>query len=387
MHTWDAIVVGGGPAGSATAARLAAGGCRVLLLDRERFPRRKPCGECVNPAAVAALRQLGAWPAVEELPHAPLLGWTIAAPGGDRFTGRFPSEVRGIAVARTVFDHALLRFAEDRGAEVRTGVRVTELERQGSRVAGVRTAAGEVLRARVVIGADGLRSAVARRLGLPRRAPRLLKIALTAHLEDVAVPAGCGELRASANGCLGVAAVGEGLANVTVVVAGAGRRDVAGEAERYFDEAVARYGLAGRRVDEVLATGPFDCPMRDVVADGALLVGDAAGYYDPFTGQGIYRALRGAELAAGALLPALAAGEVSAAALRGYARAEHREFAPGERLQHLVEAFVSRPRWLGWAARRLTRRPALGDSLIRATGDLVHPRTLLRPSLLAQLAF
>jgi menaquinone-9 beta-reductase len=238
-----------------------------------------------------------------------------------------------------------------------------------------------VVRGRV-IGADGLRSVVARRLGLLRRPPRLRKIALTAHLEGVAVPSGWGELRASAGGCVGIALVDDRIANVTVVVTAPRRQELAGDPEAYFDAAVRRYGVTGRRVDRVLATGPFDCPMRDVAAEGALLVGDAAGYYDPFTGQGIYRALRGAELAAGAVL-----GGPTSASLRAYSREVRREFSPGERLQHLVEAFVSRPRLLGWAARRLERRPALGDALIRATGDLAHPRTLLRPALLAQLAF
>ncbi|HKP75126.1 MAG TPA: FAD-dependent oxidoreductase, partial [Longimicrobiaceae bacterium] len=81
----EVVVVGAGPAGSATAARLAQAGHDVLLLDRAVFPRRKPCAECVNPAGVQALRRLGAWDAVSAAGHAPLHGWHIAAVGGDAF--------------------------------------------------------------------------------------------------------------------------------------------------------------------------------------------------------------------------------------------------------------------------------------------------------------
>jgi len=384
--TWDAIVVGGGPAGSATAARLSADGWRVLLVDRSAFPRRKPCGECVNPAGVDALRRLGVLERVLASDPAPLGGWRISAADGRAFVGRFPKGVRGLGIPRARLDALLLDHARAAGAEVRTGVRVTELLRDpDGRVHGV-VAGEEAAEARVVVGADGLRSIVLRRLGLLARAPRLRKLALTAHVRGMDGLRGRGELRTRGRGCLGVAEVGGGTANVTVVVPADAAGEVDGDPGGYFDAALRRYGLAdAERVDEVLATGPFDFPARAVAADGALLVGDAAGYYDPFTGQGIYRALRGAELAAEALGAALRRGDVSAATLAPYERAHRRAFRGGERLQHVVEAFVSRPPWLRWAAGRLHRRPALADAIIRATGDVRPARSLLRPTLIAQL--
>lgn len=384
----DAIMVGGGPAGSATAARLAAAGHSVLLLDRAEFPRRKACGECVNPAGVAALHALGAWDAVEAATHARLDGWRIRPGEEEGFRGRFPGDVHGIGIAREVLDPILLEHARGQGAEVRTGVRVTGVVREGGGVVGVRAIGDDgverEIRARLVVGADGLRSVVVRRLELLRRAPRLRKVALTAHVGGVdAVGCGWGELRALGRGCVGMAEVGGGRCNVTVVVAGGEAREVAGDPAGFFDDALRRFGFAdARRVDEVLSTGPFDFPVRSAVVDGALLVGDAAGYYDPFTGQGIFRALRGAELAARTADAALRAGDVSAAALAPYERARRRAFGPGERVQQLVEAFVSRPALLRLMSRGFSRRPALGDAIIRVTGDVRPVRSLLNPALL-----
>ncbi|HEX8273375.1 MAG TPA: NAD(P)/FAD-dependent oxidoreductase [Longimicrobiaceae bacterium] len=390
-ETWDAVVVGAGPAGSATAARLARAGWAVLLLDRAEFPRRKPCGECVNPAGVEALRRLGALEAVLAAGPAPLAGWLIRAGGADGFAGGFPEGRGGLGIAREVLDTVLLEHARACGARVRTGVRVRDLLREGARVRGVAASGpdGQVeIPARVVVGADGLRSVVLRRLGLVRRPPRLRKVALTAHVRGADGLGTRGELRVRGDGCLGIAPVGGGLANASVVVAGRAAQAVGGDAAGCFDRALREYGFeAMERVDEVLATGPFDWPVRRAVADGAVLVGDAAGYYDPFTGQGIFRALRGAELAAEAVDGALLRGDASAAALAGYERARRRAFGPGERMQRLVEAFVARPRALAAVSRRLGRSPELADALIRVTGDLAPVRSLLHPALLLRLAW
>jgi menaquinone-9 beta-reductase len=389
--TYDVVIVGGGPAGSATAIRLARRGHHVILLDREQFPRAKPCGECLNPAAVRELEELGVLSRLLALPHEILEGWRISAPSGRFFLGHFPSSAFGIAMQRSLLDAALLDEARIAGAEVRCGCRVADLHWEGREVRGVITDRGsgsERVRARLVIGADGLRSVVMRRLRVGRRAPRLRKVALTAHAGSGPDLGGRGELHITPGGCIGVAAVGAGRVNITVVVqASEARSGLAEGAEIFFDRAMTEHPRLREfiRQDEVLTTGPFDWPVRTAVASGALLVGDAAGYYDPFTGQGIFRALRGAAIAADSAHAGLSGDLATDTALRRYERERRRIFRPGERLQHLIEAVVSREKLFEVAARGLNAAPAVADRLVGVAGDLHPVRSLLDPRLLRAL--
>ena len=185
---WDSIVVGAGPAGSATALLLARAGARVLLLDRARFPREKPCSEYLSPESTRVLERLGphVLAAVAAASPAHLTGMKVVAPSGAGVVGRF--ETFSFALPRTRFDTILRDAAQAAGAEVREGVKVEELLYDDGAVAGVAsrvTGNGkrDSYRARVVVGADGLRSVVARRLGMVRTsAPR--RIAFTAHVAD-----------------------------------------------------------------------------------------------------------------------------------------------------------------------------------------------------------
>ena len=388
----DVLVVGAGPAGSALAGLLAARGRTVRVVDRARFPRPKPCGECLNPGAVAALERLGLLDAVLELEPAVLRGWDVETDGGRTARGRFGDGSWGMAVARERLDLRLVEVARARGAVVEEGVRVVGA-RAGSAgdppAALVREPDGaeREARARVVVGADGLRSVVARAVDAVRRPPRLRKLSLTCRVEGEGPAADRGRLVLRDGLTVGLAPVqrGGGRWNATVVV-GSERdgRAVAADPEG-FAAAALDGGLGpwpgGRRVvGGPWASGPFDWPMRRAAAPGVLLVGDAAGYYDPLTGQGIYRALLSAELAADAIDRALAAGRTFEDPFDSYARRLRRALAPGRRVQRVVEGVVSRP-WLRRAVvgRLGTAGPSM-DALVRVTGDAAPASSLLRSS-------
>ncbi len=398
----DVIVVGAGPAGSVTAKLLAGRGLDVLVLDRAAFPRPKPCGDCMSAAATSLLDRLGLLPAVLHAGAAPIERWDIVAPDGSVATGRF-ADRPALALERRVLDALLLDSARSAGARFRQG-RVDRLRRgPGRRVVGVAMRDGAVLTARLVVGADGLRSVVARELGVIQRTPRLRKVSLTAHVTIPGPPGSPaaftmrhGEMHVLRGGVLGVAPAGPGRYNLTLVVDDRHARSLAEQGPEAFFMAwlrrvqTVRNRFGGVELGRLLASGPFDWPTRSPVADGSALVGDAAGYYDPFTGQGIYRAMAGAELLAGEVGPVLAeAGDERALdrALDRYATAERRLTGPTRRVQRVVEAVVSRPRLADVVIGRLAGAAPAMDRLVEVTGDLRPPASLISPAVVSSFLF
>ncbi len=388
----DCLVVGGGPAGAATATLLAQAGWQVVLLDRAIFPRPKPCSESISPEAAAVLARLGVLAAVEAAGAVRQAGFAVRAPGGAMFRGEFAAitayhSFYGArwSLDRATLDHTLLRHAAAAGVEVREGWAVTDLLWDGAQVVGVRaTCAGQQhnLRARVVVGADGLRSAVARRLGgVRRRGPE--RLALVAYYRGISGVGAFGEMVLGADRYLGLGPLPDGLVNVALV-ARVGTVDLQGGPAAALDRALrALPQLTGRlenavAVSETWATGPFAVRARRVVAPGALLVGDAADFFDPFTGEGIYTALRGAELAAATIGAALGRNDLSLRALRPYVWARRRAFASKWLIERLIYAAVSRP----WLINRLAPRLAhssLRHTLLGVTANFVPAWELLRP--------
>ncbi len=400
----EVIVVGGGPAGASTAWFLARAGMDVLLVDRARFPRDKPCAEYLSPQASRILSEMGVLGAIEDAGAAQLAGMRVRAPNGVVIHGEFAASHgfrgfrdRGLALPRRQLDALLLARTRDAGARVIEEAVVRDVARGGAgRVDGIEVETGSgrrTLRAPLVIGADGLRSVVGRRLGLVRtgRFPR--RVAVVAHYGGVDGMGRCGEMHVDAAGYLGLADVGHGMTNVAVVVPAEAARTIGGAPGDFLDRWIAGRPHLARRfarahsLTTARVTGPFNSRARRAWAPGCALVGDAADFFDPFTGEGIYAALRGGEL----LTPyAFEAARATTArrhdiALAAYDRCQRDAFRGKRLVERLVGTAVAVPWILDRAARALVARRDMADLLVGVTGDFVPPREVLRPAFLARL--
>ena len=401
----DVLVIGGGPAGASTAFHLRRHGVDVRIVDRARFPRPKTCAEYLSPEASRLLAAMGVLEAVERGGAARLSGMIVRAPNGRRIQGEFAASHgfrgfrdHGLALRREILDTLLLDSARQAGAGVEEGMRVSELLRDGSgRVVGVRArdGAGRIVerRARIVVGADGLRSVVARRLGVARTFRWPSRVALVAHWRGIADIGSCGEMHVTSGGYVGLADVGGGETNVALVVPTSRGREIAGDPAGFVERWIAATPhLAARfagavRTDDVRATGPFASRARRAWAPGAALVGDAADFFDPFTGEGVYAALRGGELLAGFVAESLAASDARRAdrALAAYDAARRREFGGKWRVERIVAAAVASPPLIDRAAAALERRRDMADLLVGVAGDFVPAAEVLRPRYLLSL--
>ena len=388
----DVIVVGAGPAGAATAIFLAEHGLAVRLLDRARFPRPKICGEYLSPEAPRLLDRLGALKAVDAV-ASPLRGMRITAPDGRKLVGRYhaigswrPYREHAMALSREVLDSILVDRVRALPVELSEGVRVTDVVVSGDRVRGVEAVEADgrrlTLLAPLTVAADGRASVVAQRLGL-RRPHRLRRMALVTYVEDVPDLGHFGEIFVDPPDYAILNPLAPGRANLSIVVPLAHAAPWSGRLETFFDARakhlphLARRLAGGSRVAPVRAMGPLAYRVDPPRTGGVLMVGDATGFYDPFSGEGIFNGLRSAELAAETAVRALRRGDLSAAALAGYDRARRLASRDKERVTRALQLLISHRALANLTARLLARRQSLLDLLLGVLGDFVPPRALV----------
>lgn len=366
----DVLVIGGGLAGSTTALLLARAGKSVIVIEKASFPRDKPCGEGLLPHGVEKLTALGFGPALDEARAQPFVGIRYRCHGA-RADGDFAEGARGRGVRRRLLDDAVQQRAIAEGArKVKATARAFETGDQGARVT---LDDGRELRARLLVGADGPRSKVRHALGLDGGAPTDGRYAVRQHFslapgiplpDRVEVSALSGfelYLTPVEPGVVGVAA----LCERRVMQAGDGKPAARLAALLASAPDAVKERLAGSTpAGDAMACGPLRVKAKRVWGQSALLVGDAAGYVDAITGEGMSLALGSAELAASALGDVLDGHASERQAFERYAKGRAAIFRDHALLTHGLVFLARRPFLVRRAIGRLAHEPALFTRLL-----------------------
>lgn len=387
----DAVVAGGGPAGSTCALLLARAGLAVTLVERSTFPRRKICGEYLNSGAVAALERIGVLADVRAHANA-LRGVRLVPPRAPAV--ELPFTHGALACARETLDAILLRAAVFAGVTVVHG-RVASLLRNGSRIDGVWVrnddGAAYEIRARWTVGADGCGSIVAQHAGLTKQTWRAPRFAVGGHYTGFGNLGGFVEMYVGGGAYFALNPLSHDMTNVMVVVPKTALAKWSGFVDEGVAGKAAELGRGHRsftnahRVGTRAAIGPLAHNVRAPVGNGVILVGDAAGFLNPFTGQGVYLALTSAESAARAIVASAADRSRERSAFAGYAGDHRTDFAARKRLSSAVGWLINVPPLARRAAAKLSRRPHLAATMVDALAGTRTPQSALMPNVLGAL--
>jgi len=373
-RAFDVIVIGGGPSGSAAATRLAQRGHRVVLLEKEQFPRFH-IGESLLPCSMPLIEQLGAMPRLKAANFLPKFAAEFVTADGSlkrRYAfrdGLVPGAASAYEVDRSEFDALLLDNARDHGVDVRQGAQVIrfDLDAKSGVAVVARSEDGteSSFRAAMLVDASGQSSLLAGRLGLREMDPELKNFAVFSHFEGAERASGEHE------GDISVVLVPGGwwwvipLRNNRTSVGLVGpSRNLRGQKpdEAYFNAQIAstpflRERLAGAtRVAPVRSVSDYSYVSRKLAGDRFVLVGDAAAFIDPVFSTGVYLGMVGAFRAAESVDAALRAGEFSRSRFSSYERetlknvATYRRFVKGFYTPEFVDVLMSPSDWLSLRA-------------------------------------
>src|SRR5262245_62239814 len=349
-HDADVIVAGTGPAGATAARRLARTGVRVLVLERDALPRQKPCGGGISTRVLSRFPWLP--DALTRIPTHAVSSLYLEGPSGSVF--RMQSNGPAVMLIRRVeYDYMLASLAREAGAEIVAPAAVAQASEDADGVT-LKTRDGREFRAPIVIAADGVNSVIARRLGLNPGWPRA-KLALDMMEETPA-----GTLRATAPETLSVFYGYGGAHGYAYIFPKREHLNVGiGYVLPYFKQRVdvAPYDLQRTFVGDLLARGlvagesrrehftpsliPIGGPFKKTAGGRVLLAGDAGGFVNGFSAEGIYYAMVTGELAAEAVLAARRGGAIDPPrARRAYVRAWRREIGSELRDSVLIQKYL-----------------------------------------------
>lgn len=400
MNRYDVIVIGGGPAGSASALFLARFGYKVALLDQATFPRDKVCGEFISPAADSILERLGVLSDIEAQSPLRLRGVAISSYEKAGFAVEYPSlagtarPMTSLSLPRFVFDRLLMERVQQAGVAVKEGHKVTDFIIEEGQVAGVRgwddSKTPFEFRAEVVVDAGGRNGVSLRRFDLKRKSRGSGKIALAAHWTTPQPLKKYCYLHISRPGYTGIAPTGKGQVNVVLVV---DKKSLQGENDLhdFYVRTVLQNPLRrnlleqGQVAEKVRSVDSLAFSVRPPQTGGLVLVGDASGFIDPFTGEGIYLSLRSAQIAGDVIDECFKRKDFSKNALAVYARVREREFKKKFLLSKILQRLIYNPPLCNRVIQTLARNPDQSATLVGVIGDYIPAEKVVSLRFLGRL--
>lgn len=364
----EILVAGGGPAGSTAALSLAREGREVLLIEKRRENQPKVCGEFVSAEGVAVLRRLGVLEALLASGAVPITRTRLHAVSGDSFDSPLPESAgqSGLGVSRRLLDETLLAFAERAGVRILRGARLVGLSCEGSR-----------WRARILVGGISIHASAIRILGADGRNSRVAAlsgvggsfgssgIGMQAHLRRRVAPPDRVELLLLQEGYAGLAPVETDRWCLGALLPSSGTCE--DPYRRLLSSLAVHPEVRELLMDpeshlDHTAAFPVRMGWRGVTPPGLFLLGDAAGFLDPFSGQGIALALLGGEACARAAL-----NPHPFRAVRGYREFLSRELAPRMVVAASLRQLLARPGWAEHLIRIFRQHPRIGRGVVGLT--------------------
>ncbi len=380
MSLYDVAIVGAGPAGAATAIRLAGGGRSVLLVDKSAGPGRKPCGEALFGSGAKELRDLKLNQAALE--PRPLSHIRFHA-GGNSAEAPLPGGA--IGVRRGLLQPALWAAARSAGVELRAGTSVIGIEDIESAAPKLRTAEGAI-EARIVVAADGLHSRLRRETGLASGKPSD-RYGVTGHVTLRKPVTNVVDIFIERGYELYVTPVSETSVNVALLLHHKAMLRFKGDTASGFRSIVAAHPFFRDGFDlddKPLVAGPFARATSKSWKGSLLLAGDAAGFLDGISGDGMSAAFVGAHLCADAVDAYLTDGDITH--FRDYDRKRRHSVRDSNLLAHTSLLMGSNPLLAKMSVRNLGRRPAT-FAKFAAINSREMSITSLRPRDVLALAF
>ena len=406
QESYDVIIVGGGPAGATAALYAKRRGLKTLLLDKQRFPRDKVCGDALSGRSVAVLRDLGLLEKVRELPGALVQTVTFGSPNHtvvniDLKSSGLEHVPMGFVIRREVFDNFLFQEAREVADTCIEEFSVRELVVETGEVRGVRgnrAGNGEMIefRSRIVLGADGFNSIVARKMGLYNHDPRHWVVALRCYYRNVSDLTDHIELHYLDEvipGYFWIFPLENGYANVGVGMLHEYIRRRKVNLKIALENAI-RDPVFEDRFKESEAVGepvgwnlPVGSKHREIFGSGFMLLGDAAGLIDPFTGEGIGNAMYSARLAVETSEEAYAADDFSGEFLSRYDERLWGAIGAELKLSHKLQQLGRIRFLLNFVIRKAARNEEVRNTIGAMIVNEVPKEKLVNPMFYLKLLF